>query len=484
MRERRHVRHRLFVHLPQSSTAPGAWPGVQVTGTDKFSGAGAVTAPAALNGKPYVADDRRAATRWPTSPTALPNNETGASFAGVYELRLRTSSPTDGVSDRVRRDVRQGHRQHLGGHDGARSSAAAAVDADPTTRGRHLGGGDLAVDDHLRHGRHGERDGEPRRPARPSRPGRCGWCPARRRSATATLSPRHREPDLVADRPDAGLHGAARSSTPGVTNAFERLGVGREDDHGRQGGARASRRYKVTKAPTPKKKGTATVTVADARRTGQGRRHGLGRAQEGQRDQDGQGHHQVNGTGTVKLPKLPTGKWTVTVTYAGDTLLPDRDVEELTSSRSRTTAVRLPRPRGAGGRPPAPRGTRPGRATERHERVTTNEGGRDERRADRRTAGRRRRRDQHHDDPGGAAVDDGEPGGRPGVGLVRPAQGARPGEPRHARRTGDGADRAVGLRQVDVPAHPQPDARAGARRRARRRGPARRPGHLRPRSAG
>ena len=45
----------LFVHLPQSSTAPGAWPGVQATGTDKFSGAGAVTAPAALSGKPYVA---------------------------------------------------------------------------------------------------------------------------------------------------------------------------------------------------------------------------------------------------------------------------------------------------------------------------------------------------------------------------------------------------------------------------------------------
>src|SRR4051794_21884495 len=26
----------LFVHLPESDTAPGAWPGVQVTGTGKF----------------------------------------------------------------------------------------------------------------------------------------------------------------------------------------------------------------------------------------------------------------------------------------------------------------------------------------------------------------------------------------------------------------------------------------------------------------
>ena len=30
----------LFIHLPQSSTAPGAWPGVQATGTDKFTGCG------------------------------------------------------------------------------------------------------------------------------------------------------------------------------------------------------------------------------------------------------------------------------------------------------------------------------------------------------------------------------------------------------------------------------------------------------------
>ena len=48
--------------------------------------------------------------------------------------------------------------------------------------------------------------------------------------------------------------------------------------------------------------------------------------------------------------------------------------------------------------------------------------------------------------------------------LVRPAQGARPGLADHAGRRDHRADRAVRLRQVDVPAHPQPDARAGARR--------------------
>ena len=41
------------------------------------------------------------------------------------------------------------------------------------------------------------------------------------------------------------------------------------------------------------------------------------------------------------------------------------------------------------------------------------------------------------------------------------------------------ADRPVGLRQVDVPAHPQPDARAGPLGGAGRGGAARRPGHLR-----
>ena len=87
----------LFVHLPQSTTAPGAWPGVQATGTGKFSGAGAVTAPAALSGKPYVATTAAGYTLADVA-AALPNNEAGASFAGVYELRLRTSSATAGVS--------------------------------------------------------------------------------------------------------------------------------------------------------------------------------------------------------------------------------------------------------------------------------------------------------------------------------------------------------------------------------------------------
>ena len=48
---------------------------------------------------------------------------------------------------------------------------------------------------------------------------------------------------------------------------------------------------------------------------------------------------------------------------------------------------------------------------------------------------------------------------------------------------GDRPHRAVGMRQVHVPPHPQPDARARARRQPGRRGPARRRRHLRPEPA-
>lgn len=87
----------LYAHLPQSGTAAGAWPGVQVTGTDQFAGTGAITTPGSLTGKPLV----RTAGGYSLADvvSALPNKETGASYAGVYELRLRTSSRTAGVAD-------------------------------------------------------------------------------------------------------------------------------------------------------------------------------------------------------------------------------------------------------------------------------------------------------------------------------------------------------------------------------------------------
>ena len=87
----------LFVHLARSGTAPGAWPGLQVTGTDRYAGPGAVSAPAPLAGRPFVRTTAQGYTLADVV-AALPSTESSAGFAGVYELRLRTSSPTLGVT--------------------------------------------------------------------------------------------------------------------------------------------------------------------------------------------------------------------------------------------------------------------------------------------------------------------------------------------------------------------------------------------------
>lgn len=87
----------LFVHAARSGSAAGAWPGVQATGTDKFSGEGAVSAPAALAGKPYV---RTAGGSTLADAVATFPASGQGSYGGVFELRLRTSSPTKGVTDR------------------------------------------------------------------------------------------------------------------------------------------------------------------------------------------------------------------------------------------------------------------------------------------------------------------------------------------------------------------------------------------------
>lgn len=87
----------LFVHAAQSGTAAGAWPGIQATGTDRFTGEGAVTVPAALAGRPYVRTGGGYSLADAVASFAAPGQGT---FSGVYELRLRTSSATQGVTDR------------------------------------------------------------------------------------------------------------------------------------------------------------------------------------------------------------------------------------------------------------------------------------------------------------------------------------------------------------------------------------------------
>ena len=80
-------------------------------------------------------------------------------------------------------------------------------------------------------------------------------------------------------------------------------------------------------------------------------------------------------------------------------------------------------------------------------------------------AGEERRDDAVRDcraDVGRAGREPGTAGRGGGVGVVRVEQGARAGVVVDAGGDGDGVDRSVGLREVDVPADPEPDARVGA----------------------
>ena len=73
---------------------------------------------------------------------------------------------------------------------------------------------------------------------------------------------------------------------------------------------------------------------------------------------------------------------------------------------------------------------------------------------------------------------------RGGVRMVQRPTRARVGVTGHGAVKGHHADRAVGVRQVDVPAHPQSDARGGARSSTCRLGQAGRDRHLWSRSTG
>lgn len=88
----------LFVHLASLSSAPGGWSGLQASATTKYTGSGATPPPSGAAGKPFVS----LAGSLPLTQVAetFPNEESAPTYAGVYELRLRTSSATGGVSNR------------------------------------------------------------------------------------------------------------------------------------------------------------------------------------------------------------------------------------------------------------------------------------------------------------------------------------------------------------------------------------------------
>lgn len=84
----------VFLVRPDAGSAPGAWTGVQATGTTKSD----ATHPAALNGKPFVATTGGYSIA--DFAAGYPVTASTGTFKDVYELRLRSSSAQNGLSDK------------------------------------------------------------------------------------------------------------------------------------------------------------------------------------------------------------------------------------------------------------------------------------------------------------------------------------------------------------------------------------------------
>jgi hypothetical protein len=86
----------LFVHTPQATTNQGAWPGQQLSATTAYPAPGA---PGALAGAAYLKGSAAGDQSLADYIAAFENTSSTDGLAGVYEIRLRTSSPTAGVGD-------------------------------------------------------------------------------------------------------------------------------------------------------------------------------------------------------------------------------------------------------------------------------------------------------------------------------------------------------------------------------------------------
>jgi hypothetical protein len=314
----------LFVHLPQSTTAPGGWPGVQATGTGKFSGAGAVTAPAALSGNPYVATTAAGYTLADVV-AALPNNEAGASFAGVYELRLRTSSPTAGVSTeyaaaylKVSGTTWTLTTSPVLGDSVARAAVATTVAV--TWPSKLAYGTAVAVPVAVSPASGATK---PTGAVRIVSGGKTLGTANLSASGTAsiTLSKTALEPG---SRALQVVYSGVPDAFTGSQSAAKTIVVAKA--------APGKPAFKVTKAPSAKKGGTATVKVATA--TGLAKAGGTAQLvlKKGKTTKKVKVKIKA-GSGKVKLPKLPKGTWTATVTYAGDA--------HYTSAKSKTVKVKV-----------------------------------------------------------------------------------------------------------------------------------------------
>lgn len=310
----------LYVYLPQSDTAPGAWPGLQVSGTGQFSGAGAETAPASLSGKPYVATTADGYTLADVQQ-AFPNDETRASFAGVYELRLRTSSPSAGVSTEYAAAFvkitgttwKITDAPVLGGDSGVGTTVSATWPA-KVTYGKAAS---VGVQVNAASGS-----------AKPT--GTVKLVNGSKTLSTATLS---QGAATLSIGKAALAPGSATLQVVyvGVPDAFagsqsEPKGVSVAK------GATGKPTFTVTKAPTATKGGTATVAVP----TSSGLAKATGKVvivlTKGSASQQVTATLK-SGKASVKLPKLAKGTWSVTVTYPGDS--------HYKPSKSKTSTIKV-----------------------------------------------------------------------------------------------------------------------------------------------
>jgi Big-like domain-containing protein len=302
----------LFVHLLQTSTAPGDWPGVQVTGTDKFTGPGSVTAPGSLSGKPLVRTDVSGEYTLADVIAGLPNNETADGYAKVYELRLRTGSAAGGVSDSYASEYIK-----VTGSTWTVTTAPVLTGGgpqNPTPVNTSVSATWPATLNYGSAASVGVTVSAASGSAKPS--GTVKLVSGTTTLATATLSA-------------AGTATLALTATalpPGATSLkVTYAGVASSFNASEStaksltvGKATASApTYKTTKAPTSRKKGSGTVTITAPAGLAPAGGSAVVTLTKGKVKKT-ISITIVNGTATVKLPKLTPGKWTVTVSYAGD----------------------------------------------------------------------------------------------------------------------------------------------------------------------
>lgn len=299
----------LFVHLPSLTTSPGGWSGVQSSGTTRFAGSGAATAPTGASGKAFVS--LTGALPLAQSVETLPNDETAPSYEGVYELRLRTSSATGGVSNQYASafvKVTGSNWAVAAAPTPGEAGGSRAATLTPNWGSNFAYGAVLNVPVTVKGG-----------------------------STAAKGSVVLKEGSKVVSQASKSLDAAGRATltvpkgklTPGkhtLTVAFTTSsssiaasGVSAARSYTVAKGAVAAPTFKVTKKVTAKKAGSLTVKVAKP----------AGLLQPGGKVdlvlKKGSKtvtikNKSLNSSGQVKIavPKQKAGQWTVTVTYKGD----------------------------------------------------------------------------------------------------------------------------------------------------------------------